>query len=101
MHKRFLSSIGRRPSRLTLPGFSCEPRIAANRQQGQESEKAIPDGDSPEASVSRGVVSFVSIVNEGSRHANISKRLFCESGGPNNQVRPCSLYATVRLLTLQ
>lgn len=47
MHKRFLSSIGRRPS--------------------QESEKAIPDGDSPEASVSRGV------------------RLFCESGGPNNQ----------------
>ncbi|CAD6575727.1 MAG: hypothetical protein ASARMPREDX12_007461 [Alectoria sarmentosa] len=47
MHKRFLSSIGRRPS--------------------HESEKAIPDGDSPEASVSRGV------------------RLFCESGGPNNQ----------------
>lgn len=47
MHKRFLSSIGRRPS--------------------QESEKAIPEGDSPEASVSRGV------------------RLFCESGGPNNQ----------------
>lgn len=47
MHRRFLNSIGRRPS--------------------QESEKAIPDGDSPEASVSRGV------------------RLFCESGGPNNQ----------------
>ena len=30
-----------------------------------------------------------------------SKRLFCESGGPNNQVRPCSLVTTFRLLTLK
>ncbi|KAK4695985.1 hypothetical protein P7C71_g1858, partial [Lecanoromycetidae sp. Uapishka_2] len=46
MHKRIWGSISRRPS--------------------QDSEKAIPNGDSPEASVARGV------------------RLFCESGGPNN-----------------
>ncbi|KAL2038554.1 hypothetical protein N7G274_008601 [Stereocaulon virgatum] len=46
MHRRIWGSISRRPSR--------------------ESEKAIPNGDSPEASVARGV------------------RLFCESGGPNN-----------------
>ena len=30
----------------------------------------------------------------------LSKRLFCESGGPNNQVPPCRLFATVRLLKL-
>ena len=44
--------------------------MAANQQQGQESEKAIPDGDSPEASVSRGVVSHASNVNGGPRHAD-------------------------------
>ena len=30
-----------------------------------------------------------------------SKRLFCESGGPNNQVRPYSLVTTFHLLTLK
>ena len=73
MHKRFLSSIGRRPSRVPPKGFLHEPRIAANQQEGQESEKAIPDGDSPEASVSRGVVSFISTANKGSRHTNVFK----------------------------
>lgn len=73
MHKRFLSSFGRRPSRVPPKGFPASARIAANQHEGQESEKAIPDGDSPEASVARGVVSFVAAVNEGSRHANVYK----------------------------
>ena len=30
-----------------------------------------------------------------------SKRLFCESGGPNNQVQSCSLVAASHLLTLK
>ncbi len=71
MHKRFLSSIGRRPSRFPPKDFSQVSKTAANQQEGQESEKAIPDGDSPEASVSRGVVSLVNTVNGDSHHANV------------------------------
>ena len=52
---------------------SHEPRIAANQQEGQESEQSIPNGDSPEASVSRGVVSSVGTINEISRHADAFK----------------------------
>lgn len=73
MHKRFLSSIGRRSSKIPLKGFSHEPRTAAKVQQGQESEKAIPDGDSPEASVSRGVVSDAGTTKGDSRHPNVVK----------------------------
>ena len=47
--------------------------MAANQQQGQESEKSIPDGDSPEASVSRGVVSLVNWIDGSSRHADFIK----------------------------
>ncbi len=50
-----------------------ESRMAANQQEGQESEKAIPDGDSQEASVSRGVVSLIKTVDGDSHHANVVK----------------------------
>lgn len=42
-------------------------------KKGQESEKAIPDGDTPEASVSRGVVSFAMTVNPGARFTKAIK----------------------------
>ena len=73
-------------------------------QEGQESEKVIPDGDSPEASLSRGVVSAIGALDRDLRHTNFfSKRLFCESGGPNNQVwhRMPSLTKNNRLLMLK
>ena len=73
MHKRFLSSIGRRSSRFPLKDISQKPSAAANHLQGQESEKAIPDGDTPEASVSRGVVSFSMMVNRGARNTKVIK----------------------------
>ncbi|MDI1487917.1 MAG: hypothetical protein OHK93_007191 [Ramalina farinacea] len=63
MHKRLWGSINRRNS-----GTSSlsPPDLRLRHGTGDISEKAIPDGDSPEATVARGV------------------RLFCESGGPNN-----------------
>ena len=73
MHKRFLSSIGRRSSRFPLKDIWQEPSAAANHQEGQESEKAIPDGDTPEASVSRGVVSLSMRVNRGARYTKVIK----------------------------
>lgn len=96
MHKRFLSSIGRRPSRIPPEGFPHERSIAANQQKGQESEKAIPDGDSPEASVSRGVVSFVSTVNKDSRHSNVVKETVLRVWRPkySGMALHASLYAT-------
>lgn len=75
MHKRFLSSIGRRPSRVPPKNFPHEARISANQEEGQESEKSIPNGDSPEASVSRGVVSFAGIMNEISQPADAFKEI--------------------------
>ena len=73
MHKRFLSSIGRRSSTFPSNDISQEPSAAANHQEGQESEKAIPDGDTPEASVARGVVSFAMTVNRGARYTKAIK----------------------------
>ena len=56
-----------------LKDLPQEPRIDINEQEGQESDKAIPDGDSPEASVSRGVVSSIYTVNGGAHHAKVVK----------------------------
>ena len=75
MHKRFLSTIGRRPSKVPLQGFSQKPSTSVNHQEGQKSEKAVPDGDSPEASVSRGVVSSTKRSGRGFRHVNAIKEI--------------------------
>lgn len=101
MHKRFLSSIGRRPSRFPSKSFPQKPRIAANRQEGQESEKATADGDSPEASVSRGVVSSSSTVVEGPPRANFFIETVLRVRGPKQSSTPRRLCPTVRLLTLK
>ena len=73
MHKRFLSSIGRRSSTFPVKDISQKPSAAANHYEGQESEKAIPDGDTPEASVSRGVVSLSMAVHRDARYTKVIK----------------------------
>ncbi len=60
MHRRLWGSISRRPSKHSfVDQFLDWYELVANRYTGQNGkERAIPNGDSPEANVARGVVSI-------------------------------------------
>ena len=66
-----------RPKLSSLKRFICP---------GTDSEKAVQNGDSPEASAVRGVVGVSHYDIPSACTEGASQRLFCESGGPNNSV---------------